>query len=350
MKELFDSTRLKNLEMKNRFVRSATWEGLADEKGHMTPELFKVYEDLAKGGVGLIITSYAFVMEDEQPSPGMMGIYNESFIEEYRKLTHMVHSHGARIMMQIVYGGSKTTYRTDERKVWGMSAVKHEETGVTPVEMTKDDIDKLKDAFASAAARVKDAGFDGVQIHGAHGYLLSQSLSPFYNRREDEYGGNIEDRARLMLEVYEAVREKVGEDYAVMTKINCSDFDENGATFKECEYVCSELAKRGIDAIEVSGGGNIWRRSMQDEAIFWEYAAELAAELSCAVMLVGLNRSFENMTRLLNETHIRYFSMSRPFIREPELVNRWMSGDTSKPKCINCGKCMNVKGKLCIFN
>lgn len=216
MKTLFDKTKLLNMEMKNRFIRGALWEDLADVKGHMTPELSNIYEELAKGGVGTIITGYSFVTEDEQPNPGMMGIYDDSFIPEYGKFTDKIHSLGSNIIMQIVYGGFMTKFNVGERTIWGPSTIQNEATGTWAKEMTKDEIKSLVNDYAKAARRIKESGFDGVEIHGGHGYLLSQFLSPYYNKREDEYGGSIENRGRIIFEIFEAMREAVGKDFPIL--------------------------------------------------------------------------------------------------------------------------------------
>lgn len=349
LKNLFEKAKIGDMELKNRFVRSATWENMADEKGHITDKLFKVYEDLARGGVGLIITSYCYIMEEEKPNPGMLGIYNDSFIEEHKKLTEKVHEYGSKIVLQIVYGGSQTRYNIGERIIYGMSSVKHKATGVTPKEITKKEIDILKRAFADAAIRAKKAGYDGMQIHAAHGYFLSQTLSPYYNRRKDEYGGCVENRGRLILEVYDDVRKEVGEDYPVLLKINCFDFVEGEGTFEECKYVCKALAIRGIDGIEISGGGRIWATNCKDDCIYKDYAAEIAEMVDIPVILVGINRSLDVMQSILNTTKIDFFSMCRPFLREPNLINRWEKGDTTKSKCSACGECYSEVGNVCIF-
>lgn len=345
MKSLFDETKIKNMNLKNRFIRSATWEGLANDDGHTNDKINKVYEDLAKGDIGLIITSYSYILKDEQPNRNMLGIYDDSFIDDYKNLVDKVHSYGSKIMMQIVYGGSNTGYNVGERTILGPSSVPHITRGTVSTEMTKEDIHNIIDAFAEASLRCKKAGFDGVQIHGAHGYLLSQFLDPYHNRREDEYGGSIENRARLTLEVYKAIREKVGEDYHVGIKINCSDFRESGATFEDCKYVVSQLDKLGIDSIEVSGGDF---RSFKGESFFKDYADKLAHITSCPIMLVGGNRTLTNMDSILNSTNIEYFSICRPLICEPDLVTKFKIDNNYKHRCVSCNKCMS-SDKLCIL-
>lgn len=361
MRTIFEESTINGMTLKNRLVRSATWENMADAKGHITKKLFKVYENLAKGGVGMIITGYAFVIRDEQPNPGMMGIYNDSFIDEYLSLTEMVHAHGSRIVMQIAYGGTQTNYPPEGRLIWGPSDVADLATGVVPTPMSRVDIRTLVQAFGDAAERVKAAGFDGVQFHGAHSYILSQYLSPHYNRRTDEYGGSIENRARIFTEVYEEIRHRVGADFAVMVKINAEDFVENGATFEECRFVCRQLSERGIDAIEISGGTaasgkqNPSRPKINNpdkEAYHASYAALIAQEVPTHVILVGGLRSPEVIESLLATTKIPYFALSRPLLCEPDLPKRWQQGDRSRARCVSCNGChrMNPDGNRCVLN
>ncbi len=360
MKQLFEKTDINGLEMKNRFIRSATWERMADDEGHLTDRLIKVYENLADGGAAAIITGYAYVLKDEQPNPKMMGIYDDSFIEEYKKLTDAVHKRGSRIILQIVYGGPFSWFKASERVIWGPSAVTNKLSGVTPKEMTKDEIKILVEAFGDAALRAKKSGFDGVEIHGAHSYLLNMFLTPMFNTRGDEYGGNRDNRARIIYEVYDNVRAKTGKDYPVLIKLNCSDFSgDKGFTFNECKTLCSNLGTMGIDAIEISGGtvfkapkpekdpSNFSAEAIGKESYFAEYAKEIAETVNVPVILVGGNRSFEKMENLLSDSGIEYFSLSRPLLSEPDLISRWMTDRSVKPRCISCGKCFNNDGNHC---
>ncbi|MEF9991063.1 MAG: NADH:flavin oxidoreductase [Romboutsia sp.] len=346
MKSLFDKTTIKNMDLKNRFVRSATWEGLANDDSHINDKIMEVYENLAHGNVGLIITSYAHILKDEQPTRNMLGIYDDSFISEYKNLVSKVHSYSSKIMMQIVYGGSNTLYNVNGRAILGPSSVPHISRNTTPCEMTKEDIKMIINAFADASLRCKDAGFDGVQIHGAHGYLLSQFLDPYHNRRTDEYGGSINNRARIIIEVYNAIREKVGNDYHIGIKINCSDFRDSGANFDDCKYVVKELDRFGIDSVEISGGNF---RGFKGESYFKDYASEISSIISAPVLLVGGNRTFESMNSILNSTNIDYFSICRPLICEPDLINNLKEDTNYKHKCVECNKCMSSE-HLCILH
>jgi len=323
-----------------------------------------VYLDLARGGVGTIITGYAFVTENEQPIPGMMGIYSDCFIKEYSELTDMVRTEGANIVMQIVYGGSASSFNTGGRVIWGPSAIPHPAFKTIPQEMTKDDIDSLISAFAKAAVRCKKAGFTGVQLHAAHSYLLSQFLSPYFNRRRDLYGGSIKNRARLIFEVVEAVRKEVGPNYPVFIKMHCTDdWGENGLTVDESLFVAKGLEQRGINGIEFSGGnldgenypnmGPIRMKIFQKEkqSYFINQTSAIAEQLNIPVISVGGHRDPELLEEILNSTNIGYFSLARPLLSEPDLVNRWQGGDRGKLRCVACNKCLADNGGIgCILD
>jgi 2,4-dienoyl-CoA reductase-like NADH-dependent reductase (Old Yellow Enzyme family) len=361
MKTLFDKSKLLNIELKNRFIRSAQWERMADDKGHLTQDLIDNYIELAKGGVGIIITGYSTILESETPAPKMMGIYDDSFIDEYKGLVNEIHKYGTKIIMQIVHGGSNSAYKANERRILAPSAVENPATKFVPEEMTENEILSVIKSFADAAGRIKKSGFDGVQLHAAHGFLLSQFLSPYFNKREDKYGGTIENRSRIIIETYNAVKESVGNDFAILVKINCDDFMDNGLTFQDSLYVCKLLSDAGINAIEVSGGCPSSREnegpSREDintqnkESYFREYAAKIAEIVNVPVSLVGGNRSLDVMDGILNSTRIKYFSLARPLMREPDLIKRWQSGDTEKAKCESCNQCFLTAGyKHCVFN
>lgn len=364
-KSLFDKSNLSSLQMKNRFFRGALWEALADERGHMTPELSSIYEELARGGASTLITGYAFVTPNEQPNPNMLGIYDDTFIPEYKVFTQKIHDLGANIIMQICYGGSMTTFNVGQRVIWGPSAHINESTGTAAQEITTKEIAYLVESFGEAARRVKESGFDGVEIHAGHGYLFSQFLSPLFNKRTDEYGGGIHNRARIIYEAYRAMRHAVGPGFPILIKLNSADFQEGGLTEDDSFEVAKRLAEMGMDAIEVTGGNESLRevihnnmgaarrkvdKAIENQSYFRNHAARLAEALPIPVILIGGNRQFERMTEILNSTQIAYFTMSRPLTAEPDLINTWASGNLKKPKCISCNKCYFTPGKRCILN
>ena len=362
MTELFETTHLGNLELKNRFIRSATWEGIAEESGHINGELLDLYEDLAKGGAAAIITGYAFVLKEEQPSPRMFGAYDDSFIETYKPLIKRVHDHDSKILLQLVYGGSFTWFNAENREIWGPSAVTNKISGVTPKEMTPMDIQTLIGAFGDAARRAMESGFDGVEMHAGHGYLLNHFLSPFFNQREDVFGGTSEKRARIIFDIFDDIRKKTTPEFPILIKLNCSDFmGTKGFTFEECLALCKKLDTMGIAGIEISGGPVFRAPKTEKEptlevtlptqdSYFSEYARVIADAVSAPVILVGGNRSTETMQHLLDETKIACFSLSRPLLCEPDLINKWRADKNVKPRCTSCGQCFTLNGNNCIQN
>jgi 2,4-dienoyl-CoA reductase-like NADH-dependent reductase (Old Yellow Enzyme family) len=216
-------------------------------------------------------------------------------------------------------------------------------------EMTQADISKVIEAFARGAVRAKQAGFDGVQIHAAHGYLLSQFLSPFFNKRTDEYGGTIENRTRIVLEVLGSIRASVGHDFPVLIKINSEDFLDKGLTVEDMLHAAALLEQAGIDAIELSGGTaysdkripvRIAKIDTEEKEVFYKAAAKRYKEkITVPLMLVGGIRSYEVAERLVARGIADYISLCRPLIREPHLINRWKQGDTRKATCLSDNLC-----------
>ncbi len=360
---IFKKNTLKSLELKNKFFRASTWEALATNEGYMTDELFAIHEELAKGGVGSILTSYAFVTKEEQPNPGMLGIYDDSFIDDYKPLTQMCAKYNTRIFLQIAYGGSMSYLNPLSERILAPSAVKSEATGIIPLAMTKEDIIYIKNAFIQAALRAEKAGFDGVQIHSAHGYLLSQFLSPDYNTRDDEYGGSIENRVRIIREIIEGVKEIVNPKFVVMTKINSEDFTENGLTKEDSLKAIKILINAGLDAVEVSGANHSSTHVLKENlgcsrkkvtsknmSYFSEFAKNLVSEVEIPVILTGGNIDCNSLEKLHNDFDIDYFGISRPLITEPDLINQWEKEPSKKPKCISCGNCFGQRAKYCVLH
>ena len=350
MGALFEEMRIGPLRAKNRLVRAATYEKLATDDGHLTPELRTVYEELSAGGVGTIIVSYAYVTRGEQPNPRMLGIYDDSFVPEYRALVDAAHARDVRMISQIVYGGSATRLDPPSARILGPSAVANPKTGIVPAEATADDLRMLVEAFAAAARRARDAGFDGVELHAAHGYLLSQFLSPHLNLRTDEYGGAIENRARLAAEAIAAIRREVGEAFPVLVKLNSCDGVEGGLIEDDSLAAARLLAEAGATAIEVSGA---WRncrvRDFAGEPFFAAYARRLVREVGVPVILTGGNRSVAAMERLAREDGVAGFGLCRPLICEPDLPKRWVTDPAYAPRCVSCGGCDSTPGHRCIL-
>lgn len=348
MPRLFEKAVVNGMMLGNRMVRSATWEGMCEKNGRPTKRLIDYYRNLAKGGVGLIISGFAFVRPEGKQMPGKMGIHTDDFAQDYRELTAAVHDEGSKIAVQLVHAGGQTTSEIAGRQPLAPSAVKTAQFPEIPSELTKKQINEIVDAFGNAAARAKNWGVDAVQFHGSHGYLINQFLSPLTNRRTDEYGGTIENRCRFLMEVYRGVRDAVGGEYPVMIKLNASDNLEGGLETGDAIYAAQLLSKEGIDAIEVSSGtpaskltGHARMRinKPDKEAYNLALALEIKAVVKCPVMAVGGFRSFEIAEKAVATKGMDFVSMSRPFIREPDLPLRWMKGDRSPAHCISCNGC-----------
>ena len=212
MSKLFEPSEINGMKLANRFVRSATWEGMAADDGACTPKLTDLMVGLARGGVGLIISSHAYVSPEGQAGPWQLGIYDDRLIPGLGDMTTAVHKNGGKIVMQLAHAGYFAGAKLTGQTPMAPSSVEGFAKGPRN-EMTVNDIQAVVKAYGAAAKRAQIAGFDGVQIHSAHGYLLSQFLSPAFNQRQDEYGGDIGNRARALLEVFREVRQAVGEDY-----------------------------------------------------------------------------------------------------------------------------------------
>lgn len=332
----------------NRSVRSATWEGMCEKDGRPTPKLASLYRDLAAGDVGLIITGYAFVRPDGKQLPGKMGIHTDDFAAGLRALTQAVHDAGGRICIQLVHAGGQTTAKTAGRRPLAPSAVKVEQYPEEPEAMSEEDIAEIVAAFGDAARRSKQCGFDAVQLHAAHGYLINQFLSPLTNRRTDGYGGSVENRCRFLLEVYRRVRSGVGPDFPVFAKLNGSDNLDGGLVLSDAVHAALLLDKEKIDAIEVSGGTSASGEKVpvrinidrpEQEAYNLELAREIKKTVRCPIMVVGGFRSPAVINKALVDDGIDYISMARPFVREPQLIRRWHEGDRSPARCISCNGC-----------
>lgn len=360
MPKLFEHTQLKDLKLASRFIRSATWEGLADENGGCTPELVDRMVELARGCVGLIITGHTYVHPAGQATPYQLGVDKDELIKGLSEMTEAVHREGGHIMMQLAHGGLRAEPQLTNTTPVGPS------TGVGLVksagkEMTITDIQQVVTSFGQAAQRAQAAGFDGVQIHAAHGYLLSQFLSPTFNQRSDEFGGTVENRVRIILEVLQNIHQVVGRNYPILIKINSEDFLNNGLPVEDFLEAGGILEDAGIDAIEVSGGTPLSGRLVpfrkeitfdRDQAYFRKASRGLKKMSKVPVILVGGIRSYLLAERLVDEGVMDYIAMSRPFIREPMLIKRWQSGDLRKATCISCNGCFGParsgRGILCV--
>ena len=348
---LFELFNLAGIELKNRLVRSATYEKRADVDGFVTDALIEFYKELAKGGVGLIITGNALVHISGRSVPQMICIHNDYYIDKLKRLTEAVHKLDGKIVIQLVHGGRQCF----PALLGGLQPIAPSEIHdpsikITPREMTNEEIWEVIEAFGDAARRAMYAGFDGVQIHGAHGYLVSEFLSSHTNRRDDYWGGDEERRFHFLEEVYKAMRKEVGDNYPILIKINADDFIEGGLKPEESVRIAKRLEELGIDVVEVSGGMyesgiktaqlNILKE--EQEAYFRQNSRLFKKTLNIPVILVGGIRSKSVAEDILQKCDADLISISRPLIREPDLPNKFKEGK-EKADCISCNGCMRFQ-------
>jgi 2,4-dienoyl-CoA reductase-like NADH-dependent reductase (Old Yellow Enzyme family) len=354
MPDLFEKTEIKSLELDNRTVRSATWSGVGDRRGFVTDRALEFYGNLSAGGVGLIVTGFQYVLPNAVAMPYQIGNYCDDQLEGLTRLAQAIHAQGGKAITQLVHTGSKAKPELfpEEGEIWGASPVPDPLTGTTAKEMTHQDIVLTAEAFAAAAARAQKAGFDGIQLHGAHGYGINQFLSGASNQRSDGYGGDIGNRYRFLGEVMEAVRGAVGQDFPIFIKLSGNDFMDGGLVPEESLYVARRLVEDGIDCIEVSGGNRAAANGMvpsrlnihkeENEAYLAELAGRFKETVGVPIVTVGGIRSFSVASRLLSEGLADYVAFCRPLIREPHLIDRWKKGDLRKATCISCNGCFDT--------
>ena len=363
---LFAPSVIAGMVLPNRFVRSATWEGLAAADGSVTGELERLCAQLATNAVGLVITGHAFV----DPAGGLglqqLGAHADAMLPPLAGLADAVHQAGGRVALQISHAGlmaNRPSAAGGPAAPLGPSTLETE-SAPQGTAMTLDEITAVTTAFGRAAARARAAGYDAVQIHAAHGYLLSEFLSPFFNRRTDAYGGDARGRTRLAMEVVGAVRASVGSDYPVLIKLNSEDFLPGGITVDDMLVTAAAVQEAGVDAIEMSGGTSLsgdYRSVRTGAALrgsrgaYYKAAAlRLKPHLRVPLMLVGGIRTLAEAERLVGDGAADYISLSRPLICEPGLVARWQRGDLRPSRCRSCNECFyrgfRGEGVACIRN
>lgn len=350
MAELFETTTINGMKLSNRFVRSATWTGLAEDDGICSQRLTDLLVELACGGVGMIVTGHSYVMKNGQAGPRQLAIDRDDVIPALQQLTDAIHDNAGKIVMQLAHAGMYGIPGLSGQMPLAVSA------GATFVlhplqELTPEAVESIIAAFVTAASRARQAGFDGIQLHAGHGYLLNQFLSCAYNTRSDQYGGAVTNRAEPLLEIVRRVRKVVGPLYPILLKLNSRDYLENGLELDESLEIAKLLENAGVDAIEISGGtresGHLKSARTgiideKNEAYFEEAARAFRKHLGIPVILVGGIRSYETAQRLLSSGATDYISMSRPFICQPDLIYKWRSGEVERSTCLSDNECLGL--------
>ncbi len=342
---LFSPYQIGSLKLRNRLVRSATYDGLADSSGAVTEDTINLYCKLAQGGIGLIITGYAFVSPEARAAPRQYGIHSNDMIPGLSRLVKVAHDSGTPIAIQLAHAGINLSFLRN-KELTALAVSKIPQVKQKHHEMTDEEIEAIILSFAQAAVRAREAGFDAIQLHGAHGYLLSQFLSPLFNHRSDRWGGSAENRRRFHLEVIKSIKKATGTDFPLMIKLGLQDDREGGLNLSEGIEAARAMVAQGITAIEVSTGVStptgVLRQEIPERAYFRESAAALKRAVGVSVTLVGGIRSPELAQDILDKGEADLIALCRPFIREPDLARRWQKGDKRPAECISCNQCLSI--------
>jgi len=379
---VFRPGKIGTVAIKNRLIRAATGDRSNNEKGEVTEYTINTYRNQAKGGVGAIITGHVAPLPKGYPNPTMTRFHDDAFIPGVRKIARAVHEHrnDCRVFLQLGHAGRQIRSPSDQEPVAPSPNINKNiramgEILKDPRPLRPEEIEEIIEGFSEAVRRARDAEFDGVELHAAHGWLLSSFLSPHTNRREDEYGGSTENRVRIVKEIYERGRKKAGDDFPILIKINTEDSIPGGVDIPEAARIGERLYKIGFDAVETSGG--MWEAlSRPEEELGWKPvtlpearidiqaeekqfynlpgAREIKKRTDVPLILIGGVRSVRRIEEILTNGWADFFSMCRPFIREPDLPDRWLRGEGPEhATCISCNKCIHrpdppIRGWECL--
>ncbi|MFX0104619.1 MAG: NADH:flavin oxidoreductase [Candidatus Hodarchaeota archaeon] len=356
LKTLFSPKKIGNVQIKNRIVRSATYLGSTEKYGYVGEKLINIYSELARGGTGLIISSFIAVDPSGTASPYQMCLYDDSFIEGQKKLVDSVHDNvDVKIAAQIAHMGHQGNH--PKYPTVAPSPISSKYTGLTPKELTTEEVYKFIKIFIDAGKRVYECGYDMVQLHAAHGYFLSNFISPYTNKRNDEFGGSTQKRSKILIDIYNGLRDELGKFFPITLKLQTQDFIPNGLTFDEGVELAKILSETGFDAIEPSGGGTETQaltrqtfpskriKSPQEENYFLPVVKAIKPYMKkSALILMGGIKNPLFAEQVLKDKIADFIAMCRPLIYEPNLPNRWKSGDLSPAKCISCNACFMSMG------
>lgn len=345
------------MEIPNRIVRSATAERGADERGKATGALADTFKTLAQGGTGLIITGHAFVHPHGKTNNAMTGAHSDNMIPGLEKIAKAVHQNSdAKVFLQINHAGRVTSQALIGTLPAGPSPIPVKMSGEEAREFSSDEIEELVEIYVQAVRRGMEAGFDGVQLHCAHGYLISQFLSGYTNRRTDKWGN---DKRLFLMRIVDEIKTRMG-NFPLAVKINCEDYVPDGVTIAEFVETCKILDKKGISFIEVSGGipeagGKAVRKGINapEKEGYFLYAGKALKEagIHIPVAVAGGFRSKSVCENALERGETDMVSFCRPLITEPDLPNQWKNGREEKSRCIACNSCLTKVKEMthCVY-
>ncbi|UCE56010.1 MAG: FAD-dependent oxidoreductase [Desulfobacterales bacterium] len=351
LENLFSPFAIGTLKVDNRLVMPPMATNYASPEGFVTQRQIDYYVERAKGGVGYMNVEHTGILQQGKASPKMLLISTDEHAVHIHKLVESVHEAGGKIVVQINHAGRQTFSKVTGSPIVGPSAIPATPIMETPRELSVSEIEEITEAYAVAAERVKNAGADGVELHMAHGYLLCSFLSSFSNQRKDQYGGDIEGRARFPLEVLKAVRNQLGPDFPIICRLSGDEYVEGGLRIEETKQIAKFLEKAGADALHISAcnaaSGYLNHPPYYvEEGVFVHLAQAIKYEVNIPVIAVGRIRHPAMADQVIGEGKADMISMGRALIADPHLPNKAKKGrfDEIIP-CISCNKCVQTMRK-----
>jgi len=357
LEHLFSPGKIGNVQIKNRIIRSATWVAKATIDGYVTKDLIKIFKDLAEGGTGLIISGYLAVDALGAATRRMACLYDDSYISGQKKLVKAVHENlDVKIAAQIAHTGNGAfIFGNKNFKPVGPSPMINLVLNKPCRELTTEEVRQIIKKFVDTGKRAYDCGYDAVQIHGAHGYLLSDFVSPFTNKRTDEFGGNFEKRTKILVDIYNQLRDEVDKNFPILIKLNTMDYLQGGLRLDEAKNIAKILIETGYDAIEPSSGRynlkfssrktypSVMDKSEKNENYFLQNVKRLKPIMrGRPIILQGGIRNPVVIEEFIKDNTTDFIALSRPLLYEPDLPMRWKNGDLSPPLCTSCNACLAV--------
>jgi len=378
MASVFTAINFGSVAIKNRFVHSATYEAMASERGEVTEKLLNRYRILAKGEIGLIIPGHIFIHPHGRAGKYQMGIHSDEMVPGLKSLVEAVHEEGSKIFLQISHAGRQTKKSLIGRRPLGPSSFDRDPLNqVKAAEMSEEEIQEAIEAYGQAARRVAETGADGIQLHAAHGYLINQFLSPYFNKRTDQWGGSDIHRFNFLRQVIQGCRRHMPEGMPLSVKLNTQDFTPKegivpalGAKYSEwlaemdveglelsagsTHYAFLNMSRGDVPVNELVAGFPAWKKAlgrMMLNKMVGKYPLKEGYNLDAAKLVrprlngtvlavTGGFRRLRHMEEVISDGHADMIAMSRPFIREPHILLRFKEGQKDEVSCQSCNKCL----------
>jgi 2,4-dienoyl-CoA reductase-like NADH-dependent reductase (Old Yellow Enzyme family) len=326
MMKIFDSITINQLTINNRLVMPPMATAKASDNDSVTDEVCAYYRERAKySKIGLIITEHSYIQRQGKAHTGQVSIATDEMIPGFQKLTNCIHQEGVKVFAQISHAGSASKSNVTGHPPVAPSAIYYpKQKEELPIEMTVQQIHEVTECFAGAALRAKKAGFDGVEIHSAHGYLLNQFFSPLANKRNDEYGAqSVENRTRFHCEVIRAVRVAVGDDYPVAIRLGGCDYEDGGSTVEDCVEACKIFEKCGVDLLHLTGGMNGFIRPGHSEpGYFRDMSVPVRQTAKIPVLLTGGITALAQAETLLAEGCADMIGVGRAIFKDAHWADK----------------------------